>query len=264
MEERELEWLLKETQSEVHNSIKEGLEECLARLCEKHGEYKLVVSSNKSEVLKGIVTRSGPALVNVDVSVKMPHLNKNHTLPIKLANGKKYALEQLVDASNHLLHSSRIASGPFKISNGYRVKFDINEMLTGVRSAMKALKEPLKTRQFPNHAIDLGLFEGLKESAENIAINFYIAESSIITDIRSFEYADHQPFWSLGKRKHPEVDFNGRQAIELERVIVESQDPNLITVSAKLGALESHLEVLRKKLDIVLEMIESQPHLSQL
>lgn len=59
---RELEWLLESLQ-ETLASLKSGLEECIALLAPQEPGSTLVVSSPRSDSLKGFVTRIGTRIV---------------------------------------------------------------------------------------------------------------------------------------------------------------------------------------------------------
>jgi len=57
-----LEWLLNSLQDTL-SSMKAGLEECAALLSPDQGAFTLVLSSQRSESLKGFVTRVGTRIV---------------------------------------------------------------------------------------------------------------------------------------------------------------------------------------------------------
>lgn len=62
MKARELDWLL-ESLKDTFASFKAGLEECAALLSPEKGPSTLVLSSQRSESLKGYVTRTGTRIV---------------------------------------------------------------------------------------------------------------------------------------------------------------------------------------------------------
>ena len=71
---RELEWLLSALQ-ETLQSLKAGLEECAELLAPKDVGSTLVLSSHRSESLKGFVTRVGTRIVKGDIQLRL------HSLP---------------------------------------------------------------------------------------------------------------------------------------------------------------------------------------
>lgn len=70
---RELEWLLDSVQQTLR-SLKEGLEECAELLAPKEPGSTLVLSSLRSEQLKGFITRIGTRIVKGDVQLRLPSL----------------------------------------------------------------------------------------------------------------------------------------------------------------------------------------------
>lgn len=68
--ERELEWLLTALQDTLH-SLKAGLEECAELLASKDAGSTLVLSSMRSESLKGFVTRNGTRIVKGDIQLRL-------------------------------------------------------------------------------------------------------------------------------------------------------------------------------------------------
>ncbi|KXT00555.1 hypothetical protein AC578_5239 [Pseudocercospora eumusae] len=77
---RELEWLLASLQDTLR-SLKEGLEECAELLAPKEPGSTLVLSSLRSENLKGFITRVGTRIVKGDIQLRLPSLPppKGHT-----------------------------------------------------------------------------------------------------------------------------------------------------------------------------------------
>jgi hypothetical protein len=72
----ELQWLLGEFQKSLM-SLKEGLEECAALLAPKEPGSTLVLSSLRSENVKGFVTRVGTKMVKGDIHLRLMSLPPN-------------------------------------------------------------------------------------------------------------------------------------------------------------------------------------------
>jgi Rogdi leucine zipper containing protein len=70
---KELEWLLSSLQETLH-SLKAGLDEVSALLAPSEQPSTLVVSSHRSENLKGFVTRDGARVVKGDIKLRLPAL----------------------------------------------------------------------------------------------------------------------------------------------------------------------------------------------
>jgi hypothetical protein len=72
----ELQWLLSEFQKSL-SSLKEGLDECAALLAPKEPGSTLVLSSLRSENVKGFVTRIGTKIVKGDIHLRLMSLPPN-------------------------------------------------------------------------------------------------------------------------------------------------------------------------------------------
>lgn len=72
----ELQWLLEEFQKSL-SALKEGLEECAALLAPKEPGSTLVLSSLRSENVKGFVTRVGTKVVKGDIHLRLMSLPPN-------------------------------------------------------------------------------------------------------------------------------------------------------------------------------------------
>ena len=100
---RELAWLLSSVQDTLR-SLKEGLEECAELLAPKEPGSTLVLSSQRSESLKGFITRVGARIVKGDVQLRLPSLppprgHNSYRLSIStLPTAPTLALEQLTTA----------------------------------------------------------------------------------------------------------------------------------------------------------------------
>lgn len=70
---RELEWLLSALQDTLQ-SLKAGLEECADLLAPKDVGSTLVLSSHRSESLKGFITRVGTRVIKGDIHLRLPSL----------------------------------------------------------------------------------------------------------------------------------------------------------------------------------------------
>ena len=71
--QRELSWLLSALQ-ETLSSLKSGLEDCSSLLAPREQGSTLVVSSHRSEALKGFVTRNGSNITKGDIQLRLASL----------------------------------------------------------------------------------------------------------------------------------------------------------------------------------------------
>ncbi|KAK3707219.1 uroporphyrin-III C-methyltransferase [Vermiconidia calcicola] len=94
---REIEWLLSSLQDTLQ-SLKAGLEECAELLAPKEPGSTLVLSSLRSENLKGFITRVGTRVVKGDVYLRLPSLP-----PPKGQNAYKLSISTLPTAPTIVL-----------------------------------------------------------------------------------------------------------------------------------------------------------------
>ncbi|KAL7649805.1 hypothetical protein ACMYSQ_011630 [Aspergillus niger] len=101
---KELEWLLRSLQDSL-TSLREGLHECAALLAPKEPGSTLVLSSLRSENVKGFVTRVGTKIVKGDIQLRLSSLASrgSATTRLCLANTPttpELILSQLVSVKN--------------------------------------------------------------------------------------------------------------------------------------------------------------------
>ena len=94
---RELEWLLLSLQDTLQ-SLKAGLEDCAELLAPQEPGSTLVLSSLRSENLKGFITRVGTRIVKGDVYLRLPSL-----LPPRGQNAYKLSVSTLPTANTIVL-----------------------------------------------------------------------------------------------------------------------------------------------------------------
>ncbi|MCJ1287349.1 hypothetical protein MMC26_006698 [Xylographa opegraphella] len=258
---RELEWLLNSLQ-ETLASLKSGLEECIALLAPKEPGSTLVISSMRSESVKGFVTRVGTRIVKGDIHIRLP------TLP------------PLRSASSYPLHLSTLPTAPSLVLT----------QLTSVRNLINQSLDVVDISTWTGDAHDANfiagqlrlLFDLIQEAREALKGGDEIVgkwwEGSVDENLRTLQLtnpntptsftSDTLPGLSLRQRlglaaRLPEHDesgqvftFRGQEVRVREKVRVESQDPSLMSVMAKLSALEHGVGVARRSLAIVMGVEE--------
>jgi hypothetical protein len=100
---RELEWLLVQLR-ETLQSLKAGLEECAALLAPSENGSTLVLSSVRSESLKGLITRIGTRITKgVCVSVSLPGAQNSQHAECEASFGKPPTTKRLIDPRSRYL-----------------------------------------------------------------------------------------------------------------------------------------------------------------
>ncbi|KAF3930267.1 hypothetical protein ABW20_dc0107221 [Dactylellina cionopaga] len=324
----ELAWLVTEIQESLL-SLRSGLEECLSLLAPTQPGSTLVLSTSRSEGLKGFVTRVGSEIVKGDMQVKMHGLPNTKGLAyyrLQLASPTatpepssassspstaklpSFLLPQLTDCRNFVhsalttlpstssVESHKSLPLPTKttaaIIDSKLLASQLDSLLSDIRSARGILKSTQKSNLFPYHAVESNLFD--PPLPDNLALDVTIQDAAIVTELRLVENTNITAYTGLtalsmnidqhlsnfnfkeriaGAFKGRKVDGHGYRGgsgiggngeenevytykgVEVkvkERIRVESQDPSLMSVMAKLGALEHNLAMGRTSLEIVM------------
>lgn len=279
---REFQWLLVEIQNSLRTRLADAVNTCQNLLSNQNDELKIVMSSTKSEVLKGIVTRNGPWISNCDISVRCNSINKRKKQPVNVQLAEPYLLIQLQEACSQVAEAAQAiedlnndddegskkarkqnspsghAYSPSEINENEKSRIALLQCLNSIKGARQALYAPAPNTIFPHSGANRALFRDLGNV--NLSVDFYVADSNIVTDVRTFEETtapqrtQDSAFASLFGKKpspsNPTVMYNGNPVIEHERIIVGNQDPTLISATSKLMALEAHLEHMVRKVQM--------------
>ncbi|EME38934.1 hypothetical protein DOTSEDRAFT_140169 [Dothistroma septosporum NZE10] len=285
---RELTWLLSSVQDTLR-SLKEGLEECAELLAPKEPGSTLVLSSQRSENLKGFITRVGARIVKGDVQLRLPSLppprgQNSYKLSIStLPTAPTIALEQLTTARtliNACLDVVDATRWTGDSSNADFISSQMRLLHDNIQEAKSSLKGWTHTQKAWNEVpIDEHAFSPPLPS--NVSFHLSISEAAVLLNVRTLEAAhpntgtntpagatpsSHSGF-SLRERlttalggprpafhdeAHEVFTFKGQEVRVRDKVRVESQDPSLMAAMAKLGALERNVALSRRALDVVM------------
>ncbi|KAK9464463.1 RAVE subunit 2/Rogdi [Lipomyces arxii] len=181
----ELAWLLGDL-SDTVKSVTDGVEECLALLNEDQGST-LVLSSNRSEALKGFIVRVGQNITKAEIHLKLSSLNKGQVCNMTLSEGKAIPLSQLNDCVNFLSVSLRILKGLDFIEPAL-VLSQMRKLISNVRYAHLSVRTVSPAFQFPYVTIEPGTF--MPEIPAGLAIDMTVSESGVIADMRTLQVID--------------------------------------------------------------------------
>ncbi|KAK9459992.1 RAVE subunit 2/Rogdi [Lipomyces oligophaga] len=179
----ELAWLLQDLSS-IMASISDGLDECLTLLHDDQPSSTLVLSSNRSEALKGIVVRKGKEITKAEINLKLSSLNKGQVYNMVLSPGKTIPLAQLGDCSNFLRLCLRVVQDMDFVEPAV-VLSQLRKLIANIRHAHVSIRNVSAAFQFPYVTIESDVFT--PEIPENVAIDLIISESGIIADIRTLQ-----------------------------------------------------------------------------
>lgn len=284
----ELDWLLASLQ-ETLRSLKAGLEECAALLAPQEPGATLVLSSLRSEALKGFVTRVGTRIVKGDIYVRLPSLPAPKGQQAFRASisqqpaASSIALEQLVTTRTLINSCLDVVDATQWTGDSKNANFIVGQLrllhdnIQEARAALKGSSD--QQRPWPEDCVDAKAFH--PSLPPNAVFQLSIADAAVVLVVRTLEPAGphtgtNTPLsapsnsfsgYSLRERLatalgaarpafHDEADevfmFNGHEVKVRDKIRVESQDPSLMAAFAKLAALDRNVAIARKALDIVM------------
>ncbi|KAK2629804.1 hypothetical protein QTJ16_000624 [Diplocarpon rosae] len=289
---RELSWLLDSLQ-ETLVDVKSGLEECYALLAPIEPGSTLVMSSPRSENVKGHVTRVGDGVVRGTLSLRLktlPPLNLSleptNPLPLPTLSHLRTLLNQSLDCIDITRWTGDRHSAPFISAQLRLLHSIIGEALAILTPAPSlAIPDPGVGTVIPtiSHGKKGGVggldwshtptspLHFLPPLPANLSLTLTPCSTSLLLMLRVLEpvaVASH-----LGSRfahaigaqrrlEHDEMEgvymWKGEEVRVKEKVVVESSsDPSLLSLGAKLGALERAVGSARLGLGAVMgERIE--------
>ncbi|OJD34007.1 37s ribosomal protein [Diplodia corticola] len=273
---RELEWLLSSLRTTL-KSLKSGLEDCAALLAPTEHGSTLVVSTVRSESLKGFVTRVGTRIVKGDIKLRLPSLPPPRgatSYPLTISQqpqASTLVIEQLTAARTHInscLDVVDVTTWAGDARNANYISGQLQLLYDNIEDARQALKGSPEVRpQWWDRPVDEKTFD--PPLPAEVSVHLYLQDAGIILEIRTLEPWTGDDGSIFGIRKaiagalgvshapmHDEAEkvftYREQEVKVKEKVKVETQDPNLISAMAKLNALEHHVALSRKALDIVM------------
>ncbi|GME64294.1 37s ribosomal protein [Neofusicoccum parvum] len=269
---RELEWLLSSLRTTL-KSLKAGLEECAALLAPTEHGSTLVVSTVRSESLKGFVTR----VAMQDIKLRLPSLPPPRgatSYPLSISQqpqASTLVIEQLTAARTHInscLDVVDVTTWAGDATNANYISGQLQLLYDNIDDARHALKGTPEVRpEWWSSPADEKIFD--PPLPPEVSVHLYLQDAAIILEIRTLEIWTGDDGSIFGFRKaiagalgvsqgpaHDEADkvftYREQQVKVKEKVRVETQDPNLIAAMAKLNALEHNVSLSRKALDVVM------------
>lgn len=286
---RELEWLLESLQ-ETLRSLKAGLEECAALLAPQEPGATLVLSSLRSEALKGFVTRVGNRVVKGDIQIRLPSLPQRGQQAFRASisqkpNASTIALDQLVTTRtliNSCLDVVDATQWTGDAKNANFISGQLRLLHENVQEAKAGLRGWTdKQKPWTEDSVDAKAFD--PPLPANVSFHLSISEAAVVLNVRTLEMAYPQSgtntplssaanasYTGLSLRErlatalagggrsfaHDEIQevftYQGQDVRVRDKVRVESQDPSLMAALAKLGALERSVTIARRALDVVM------------
>jgi hypothetical protein len=297
----ELQWYLHFLQAQL-GSLKDGLEDCVALLAPKEPGSTLVLSSLRSENVKGHVTRVGTKVIKGDIHLRLvtlppntPRTNANSTPSTRLTFAPSpsspdlvlpqlFAVRSLINDSLDIIDISRwtgestdasFISGQLKL---------LHDHLSNAKAYLKGVTPGQPADSVPggewwNHSVDANVFQ--PPLPDHLSLHFTILDANIVLTIRTLlptspggtpstpssdtafslsGFSLRNKLLGLGPRppNHDEMgdiyEWHGKTDVVVrEKVRVETGDPNLMSVAAKLSALEHEARRWRHNLRVLMD-----------
>ncbi|KAL4936026.1 hypothetical protein BDV06DRAFT_216987 [Aspergillus oleicola] len=256
--ERELEWLLRSLQDSLV-SLREGLQECAALLAPKEPGSTLVLSSMRSESVKGFVTRVGTKVTKGDIQLRLASLSSRGAPTTRLClsnspNAPELALDQLVSVRDSvrqcldIVDVSTFTGDPLNAQFIYSQLHLLGETIAEGRQMLKGESDVVRGKWWETSAPD-NMFD--PPLPPHLSFHLSIADSALVLYLRTLESTTpaHTPtafatdisltgfsirdrlFGSRGP-SHDEAgdvfSWKGDEVKVKEKIRVESQDPSLM------------------------------------
>ncbi|KAL5360935.1 Rogdi leucine zipper containing protein-domain-containing protein [Aspergillus floccosus] len=266
---RELEWLLRSLQDSL-TSLREGLHECAVLLAPKEPGSTLVLSSLRSENVKGFVTRVGTKIVKGDIQLRLGSLasprgsgntrlclSSSPTSP-ELVLHQLVSVRNLVNQSLDIVDVSAWTGDPLNSNFIFSQLHLLHETISEARQLLKGENDNARGKWWDTSAEE-EMFD--PPLPPYLSFQLVIADSALVLYLRTLESATpaHTPtafatdisltgfnlrdrLFGTRHRAHDEAGdvftWKGEEVKVKEKVRVESQDPSLMAVMAKLTALQ--------------------------
>ncbi|KAF1365707.1 hypothetical protein EJ07DRAFT_170417 [Lizonia empirigonia] len=272
-QQRELGWLLEQL-TETLQALKAGLDECAALLAPSETGSTLVLSSVRSESLKGLVTRVGTRIVKGNVKLRMRGAQSLDVAISAAPAAPTLVVPQLTavrTAINSCLDAIDVVSWGGDATDASFVAGQLQLLHDHMREACHALKGYSDVHlPWWAHPLDDQIFN--PPLPPNLSFHMFIFDAALCLEVRTlepkhdddaasftaFNFRDRLSLALGGTRTplHDEADkvykYKGQDVRVKEKIRVEAQDPALISALAKLNALEHSLTLSRNALDIIM------------
>ena len=270
---RELQCLLVALQQTSLPSLHAGLEDCAQLLAPDPPGTTLVLSSLRSEALKGFVTRIGTRLVKAEITLRLPSRPPHRLALSALPTAPTIVLHQLtrartqVNACLDVVDATRWtgdATDPAFVAGQLRL---LHDDVRDARDALQGGDSPSPWHQdapVPSEAFHPPL-------PDPLAVHLSVSDAALLLTVRTLEPADPPGTTTLLRERlatawtgprppahdeaHETFTYNGSAVRVRDKVRVESQDPSLMAAMAKLAALERTVALSRNALDVVMESL---------
>ncbi len=195
---RELAWLIKEIVRPRLPQIKEGLNSCLRQISEDNESvFKLPLTSHKSEMLKGTISRQNYKIVGLNISIRAKSFNGGTPYDLKLKTEQKPILiRQLLDCHDRIYNAVSAIDKALEAPEVAPLVFlsYIERLALHINAAKSALDKPNPAYIFPEYRTPSIHFE--PEMPQQMSLDFFVNNSELTADFQSLKHVTKKP-WSI-------------------------------------------------------------------
>lgn len=195
--QKEVRWYMSEFISNQLDTIRDVLKYCLRNFDEADDTtYKLPLSSHKSEVVKGTLTRRNFKIVDLHMVINTPHFNGGKKFEFKMKPSHYMVVCQLLDCHDAMENA---ISSLDKIVENMRNGNDpdlfvryVEQACSHIKLARESLSTPNAAYIFPYHRLPGGSFEPAfpKTGALDVLVN----DGELIIDFKSLAPVEQKPW----------------------------------------------------------------------
>lgn len=255
----EFKWLLTEIIPPVLSELQMMLYQCVPLL---ESTSKLVVSSPRSEILKGHIVRDASELLKGEFAISLPGFKRGSVL--RRVQIRPIMLQQVNDALQYIKMSLELLQ--IKDIDGYEA---LGSLVAHLNLAESALQKPDPDTRFPNMLLPANIFDPPLPS--DINMSFFISMGIINVELRHLDDLGMDPLLTnspsvFRKRKEGQIvqidDTKCNTGLPgtltprsyariVEYYTIESIDPTLVSVLSKISSIRHMAEISKTKLDAV-------------
>ncbi|KXS09437.1 hypothetical protein M427DRAFT_64107 [Gonapodya prolifera JEL478] len=249
-------WLLRthipQALAELMSLVMESLKACDPE--EGKPGLTLAATSGASDLLKGSVTVSGANVVKLDLTIKLPKVNRGQPYRVGLAGKGTILLQQVQNVRNNLvLALDELESHPETILlDKYALLEVITHVSDFIRNAKFSLLNIDETLLFPNRDCDSKLFTPTLPS--DLVLEIYVNNASLVVSVMGVE---EQGFLSVGRGKvltrlKGGAGGGGRFTSDkplliTDQILVETPSPRLLLLIDTLARADEACLALKEK-----------------
>lgn len=219
--DNEVSWYMSEVISSHLESIKDTLKTCVSNLDETNDTpYKLPLSSHKSEILKGTITRENFTISALHIVISSKHLNGGKRLEFHLKPSCSLIIRQLLDCHDAMENAiSNLDKIMENSKNGNSADLFIrymDQVCSHVDLARQSIATPDPAYIFPTYKTPGNNFE--PPLPNTVGLDFLINEGELTVDYKSLLLVDRRP-WNVIMDKSERLSFADivRRAISKQR-----------------------------------------------